>query len=164
MSNRRKPPTKLSSMNGPDNATKRSSVSKKSVKPAAEKTKPRINSLSRSQSQTVKLIAPVMKPAQDLTLEQLLEMEPPSVQEELSQEEREKVAVERVEEAKEALGRLENEIISSLFPPTGLPQSMEEIASRLGMTLKEVREVADNALRGLRGTKSSRPRLSTVWN
>jgi DNA-directed RNA polymerase sigma subunit (sigma70/sigma32) len=151
-------------MNGPDNATKRSSVSKKSVKPAAEKTKPRINSLSRSQSQTVKLIAPVMKPAQDLTLEQLLEMEPPSVQEELSQEEREKVAVERVEEAKEALGRLENEIISSLFPPTGLPQSMEEIASRLGMTLKEVREVADNALRGLRGTKSSRPRLSTVWN
>jgi DNA-directed RNA polymerase sigma subunit (sigma70/sigma32) len=164
MSNRRKPPTKLSSMNGPDNATKRSSVSKKSVTPAAEKTKPRINSLSRSQSQTVKLIAPVMKPAQDLTLEQLLEMEPPSVQEELSQEEREKVAVERVEEAKEALGRLENEIISSLFPPTGLPQSMEEIASRLGMTLKEVREVADNALRGLRGTKSSRPRLSTVWN
>jgi hypothetical protein len=151
-------------MNGPDNATKRSSVSKKSVTPAAEKTKPRINSLSRSQSQTVKLIAPVMKPAQDLTLEQLLEMEPPSVQEELSQEEREKVAVERVEEAKEALGRLENEIISSLFPPTGLPQSMEEIASRLGMTLKEVREVADNALRGLRGTKSSRPRLSTVWN
>jgi hypothetical protein len=81
-------------MNGPDNATKRSSVSKKSVKSAAEKTKPRINSLSRSQSQTVKLIAPVMKPAQDLTLEQLLEMEPPSVQDELSQEEREKVAVD----------------------------------------------------------------------
>jgi DNA-directed RNA polymerase sigma subunit (sigma70/sigma32) len=105
-----------------------------------------------------------MKPAQDLTLEQLLEMEPPCVQEELSQEELEKVAVERVEEAKEALGRLENEIISSLFPATGLPQSMEEIANRLGMTLKEVKEVADNALRGLRGTKSSRPRLSTVWN
>jgi hypothetical protein len=110
------------------------------------------------------LIAPVIKPAQDLTLEQLLEIEPPYVQEELSQEAREKVAVERVEEAKEALGRLENEIICSLFPSTGLPQSMEEIASRLGMTLKEVQEIADNALRGLRGTRSSRPRLSTVWN
>jgi DNA-directed RNA polymerase sigma subunit (sigma70/sigma32) len=164
MSKRRKPPTKLSSMSGPDNATQRSSVSEKAAKPTAEKDKPRIKAQSKSQNQTVKLIAPVMKPGQDLTLEQLLEMEPSYAQEELSQEEREKVAVERVEEAKEALGRLENEIISSLFPPTGLPQSMEEIASRLGMTLKEVREVADNALRGLRGTKSSRPRLSTVWN
>jgi len=81
-----------------------------------------------------------------------------------SSEEKEQAAAERVEEAKEALGKLECEVVSALFPKTGIPQSLEEVAERLGMTVKEVRDVADNALRGLRGTKSSRPRPSTVWN
>jgi DNA-directed RNA polymerase sigma subunit (sigma70/sigma32) len=112
----------------------------------------------------LKLAAPASKLVGDLTLEQLLDLPPNLAHEEMSQQDREKVAVERVEEAKEALGRLEHEVISSLFPAKGLPQSEQEIATRLGMTLKEVREIADNALRGLRGTKSSKPRLSTVWN
>jgi hypothetical protein len=73
-------------------------------------------------------------------------------------------AANRVEKAKECLGRLETEIVEALFPAQGSPEPLEDIANRLGMTQKEVREVADNALRGLRGTKSSRARLSTVWN
>lgn len=72
--------------------------------------------------------------------------------------------VGKVEEAKQSLGRLECEIISALFPPSGAPQSFEEIASHLGMTVKEVQEIADDALRGLRGPARSRARVSTVWN
>jgi DNA-directed RNA polymerase sigma subunit (sigma70/sigma32) len=164
MSIRRKSPAKIDPPEGPEDVTGRGSVSKKSSKSTTARRSPRSKSVKTKSSQTVKLIAPVMAAPLDLTLEQLLDMAPPHVEEDMTKEEREQVAVERVEEAKEALGRLENEIISSLFPHNGLPESMETIASRLGMTLKEVREVADNALRGLRGTKSSKPRLSTVWN
>ena len=73
-------------------------------------------------------------------------------------------AAARVDEAKERLGSLESEVIAALFPDSGFPESFESIASRLGMTPKEVREVADNALRGLRGVKCSPPRISSAWN
>lgn len=73
-------------------------------------------------------------------------------------------AAHRVENAMRALGKLENEVISALFPPTGSPKSFDEIASELGMTAKEVKEIADNALRGLRGPRRSTNRISTVWN
>ena len=76
----------------------------------------------------------------------------------------EAIAAQKVEEAKQALGDLESEVISALFPATGLPQSFEEVATRLGMAVTEVKDIADNALRGLRGPKQQAPRISTVWN
>jgi DNA-directed RNA polymerase sigma subunit (sigma70/sigma32) len=115
------------------------------------------------ETRTLKLQAAAPKPMTDLTLEQLLEIKPRCVEEEAVIEKKEETC-ERVDEAKEGLGKLECEIISALFPQSGSPEPLEKIAERLGMTVKEVREVADNALRGLRGTKSSRHRLSTVWN
>lgn len=76
----------------------------------------------------------------------------------------EAVAAQKVEEAKQSLGNLECEVISALFPAKGAPQSFEEVATRLGMTIPEVKEIADNALRGLRGPKQQSNRMSTVWN
>lgn len=71
---------------------------------------------------------------------------------------------QRVEAAKEQLGQLECEVISALFPLAGSPQSYETIATRLGMTVGEVRDIADNALRGLRGPRGQRNRTSSVLN
>ena len=71
---------------------------------------------------------------------------------------------EKVEQAKRSLGDLECEVISALFPASGEPESMESIAIRLGMSIQEVRGVADSALRGLRGSKHPLPRPSSVWN
>jgi hypothetical protein len=99
----------------------------------------------------------------DMTLEELLELKPEALREE-SAAEKEQATIQRIEEAKEGLRELECEVVSALFPSSGLPEAVEDIAKRLGMTVKEVRDVADDALRGLRGTKSSRPRISTVWN
>jgi hypothetical protein len=55
-------------------------------------------------------------------------------------------------------------VISALFPTHGSPESIESIAIRLGMSPQEVRDLADSALRGLRGSKTSSPRPSSVWN
>jgi hypothetical protein len=76
----------------------------------------------------------------------------------------EEATCRKVEQAKKELGKLECEVISALFPSNGLPESFESIALRLGMTVKEVRDLADNALRDLRGTKGISPRSSSVWN
>ena len=76
----------------------------------------------------------------------------------------EQVTCNKIEEAKEQLGSLESEIISSLFPQTGTPESFESLATPLGMSIKEVRDVADNALRDLRGTRGLPSRPSSVWN
>lgn len=117
----------------------------------------------RNGTRTLKLQASAPRIVGDLSLEEILRIEPLCLREENALK-KEEATAERIEEAKESLGRLESEIVSALFPRTGLPDSVEQIAARFGMTVKEVRDVADNALRGLRGTKSSRPRLSTVWN
>jgi hypothetical protein len=114
-------------------------------------------------ARTLKLEATGPQLATDPTLEELLQIKPAVLQNQDARN-KEQVSTERVEEAKEALGKLECEIVSALFPSSGSPASFEEIAQRLGMTVKEVREVADDALRGLRSTKSSRSRISTVWN
>ena len=71
----------------------------------------------------------------------------------------------KVASAMESLGNLESAVIAALFPTDGSsPQSFNEVAAKLGMTVEEVKGLADNALRGLRGSKSPVPRLSTVWN
>jgi hypothetical protein len=71
----------------------------------------------------------------------------------------------RVESAIEKLGDLEAAVIAALFPTDGsAPASFEEISKKLGLTLQEVQSLADNGLRGLRGTKARAPRISTVWN
>jgi hypothetical protein len=71
----------------------------------------------------------------------------------------------KVEGAVRGLGKLESEIIAALFPPIGCaPESMESLAKRLGMSLEEIKGIADGALRGLRGTRGSGNRMSTVWN
>lgn len=71
----------------------------------------------------------------------------------------------RVEEAVQTLGKLESEVIAALFPPTGEPPAtLEEISKDLGMTVAEVQNIADEALRGLRGIRSSAQRISKAWN
>jgi DNA-directed RNA polymerase sigma subunit (sigma70/sigma32) len=71
----------------------------------------------------------------------------------------------KVASAMESLGNLESAVIAALFPSDGSsPQSFDEVAAKLGMTVEEVKGLADNALRGLRGSKSPIHRLSTVWN
>jgi hypothetical protein len=163
MSTRRKSSAKLNPPDSPQGdgvvrSTRSSrhlkSVTKKSIRPTDHQ--PPV-------SRTLKLQAQGSQLSKDPTLEELLQLQPccGTQRDELNKEQ---LASERVEEAKEALGKLECEIVSALFPSSGLPLSFEEVAQRLGMTVKEVRDVADNALRGLRGTKSSRPRTSTVWN
>ncbi len=70
----------------------------------------------------------------------------------------------KVEKAVCSLGQLESEVISALFPSDGSsPASFEVIAERLGMTPEEVKGIADNALRGLRGTRGN-SRISKAWN
>ncbi len=74
-------------------------------------------------------------------------------------------AVEKMESALKGLGKLEGEVMNALFPTDGsLPQSYELIATRFGMSVEEVKGIADNALRGLRGVKGPNGRISTVWN
>jgi DNA-directed RNA polymerase sigma subunit (sigma70/sigma32) len=71
----------------------------------------------------------------------------------------------KVESALQGLGKLESEVIGALFPTDGgLPEPFESVAHRLGMTIEEVKGIADNALRGLRGTRGPANRISTVWN
>jgi|DEB19_MinimDraft_3_1074340.scaffolds.fasta_scaffold51738_1 DNA-directed RNA polymerase sigma subunit (sigma70/sigma32) len=75
------------------------------------------------------------------------------------------VTAVKVEKAISTLGKLEAEVIEALFPSSGAtPESFEDLARRLGMTTEEVKSIADNALRGLRGTRHAGARLSTVWN
>jgi hypothetical protein len=72
--------------------------------------------------------------------------------------------VVKVEKAINSLGQLESEVVSALFPADGsAPASFEAIAQRLGMTAEEVKGIADNALRGLRGSRGQ-SRLSNAWN
>jgi hypothetical protein len=75
----------------------------------------------------------------------------------------EAAATLKVEEAKQSLGSLESAVISALFPASGMPESFDEVAARLGMSPLEVKEIADNALRGLRGPTRT-PRTSSAWN
>jgi DNA-directed RNA polymerase sigma subunit (sigma70/sigma32) len=71
----------------------------------------------------------------------------------------------RVEEAVQTLGKLECAVIAALFPPTGEPPAtLEEISRDLGMTIAEVQNIADEALRGLRGVRGSAQRISKAWN
>jgi len=71
----------------------------------------------------------------------------------------------RVEVAVQTLGKLESEVIAALFPPNGEPPAtLEEISNDLGMTVAEVQNIADEALRGLRGVRTSAQRVSKAWN
>jgi|LauGreDrversion4_2_1035121.scaffolds.fasta_scaffold09122_5 hypothetical protein len=74
-------------------------------------------------------------------------------------------APSRVEVAVQTLGQLESEVIAALFPPNGEPPAtLEEISKELGMTVGEVQNIADEALRGLRGVRSGAQRISKAWN
>jgi len=74
-------------------------------------------------------------------------------------------APSRVEVAVNTLGKLESEVIAALFPPNGEPPAtLEEISKDLGMTVGEVQNIADEALRGLRGLRSGPQRISKAWN
>ncbi len=71
----------------------------------------------------------------------------------------------KVERAIQSLGKLEAEVIAALFPSTGSePESLDKLAVRLGMTVEEVKAVADDALRDLRGARSGGARISAIWN
>ena len=74
-------------------------------------------------------------------------------------------APSKVEVAVKTLGKLESEVIAALFPPTGEPPAtLDEISRDLGMTVAEVQNIADEALRGLRGLRTGSQRISKVWN
>ena len=71
----------------------------------------------------------------------------------------------KVEVAVKTLGKLESEVIAALFPPNGEPPAtLEEISNDLGMTVAEVQNIADEALRGLRGLRTGPQRISKAWN
>lgn len=71
----------------------------------------------------------------------------------------------RVEVAVQTLGKLESEVIAALFPPNGEPPAtLDEISKDLGMTVSEVQNIADEALRGLRGLRTGPQRISKAWN
>ena len=71
----------------------------------------------------------------------------------------------RVTAAVDSLGKLESAVLAALFPPSGEPPlSMEEISEELGMSIDEVKNIADEALRGLRGGCASQQRVSKAWN
>lgn len=106
---------------------------------------------------TPEIIDPVLAGFLELNSEPLA---PPPTQENAAEE-----TTARVESAIEKLGDLEAAVIAALFPTDGsAPASFEEISKKLGLTLQEVQSLADNGLRGLRGTKARAPRISTVWN
>lgn len=106
---------------------------------------------------TPEIIDPVLAGFLELNSEQLA---PPPTQENTAEE-----TTARVESAIEKLGDLEAAVIAALFPTDGsAPASFEQISQKLGLTLQEVQSLADNGLRGLRGTKARTPRISTVWN
>ena len=74
-------------------------------------------------------------------------------------------APSKVEVAVKTLGKLVSEVIAALFPPTGEPPAtLDEISRDLGMTVAEVQNIADEALRGLRGLRTGSQRISKVWN
>ena len=74
-------------------------------------------------------------------------------------------AQSRVEVAVKTLGKLESEVIAALFPPTGEPPAtLEDISRDLGMSVAEVQNIADEALRGLRGLRTGPQRVSKAWN
>jgi Sigma-70, region 4 len=71
----------------------------------------------------------------------------------------------RVQSAVETLGKLEVEVIAALFPASGEPPAtLEEVAKSLGMSVEEVKNIADEALRGLRGLRPVSQRVSKAWN
>lgn len=72
---------------------------------------------------------------------------------------------DRVAAAVKTLGKLETAVLAALFPPAGeVPASVEEIAEDLGMSVEEVKNIADEALRGLRGGCVGQQRVSKAWN
>ena len=76
-----------------------------------------------------------------------------------------KAAAIKVEKAISTLGTIESTVISSLFPTSGdTPETFENLAKQLGMTVKEIQGIADDALRGLRGSRNRAGRISTIWN
>ena len=72
---------------------------------------------------------------------------------------------QKVTSALSGLSVLEFEVVNALFPPSGSPLSHEEIASKFGLAISEVREIEANALRNLRGGRLG-PRRggSAPWN
>ena len=78
---------------------------------------------------------------------------------------RPEAAPSKVEVAVRTLGELESAVLTALFPPAGgPPATLEEVSEDLGMSIAEVRNIADEALRGLRGGRTSAQRLSKAWN
>jgi len=74
-------------------------------------------------------------------------------------------APSRVQTAVGALGKLESEVIAALFPPSGAPPAtLQQVSEELGMSVEEVQNIADEALRGLRGARTAIPRISKAWN
>lgn len=74
------------------------------------------------------------------------------------------VTMKKMNSALSALTVLEFEVVTALFPANGCPAAHEEIASRFGLSLIEVKEIEANALRNLRGTKFGTKRSGAPWN
>jgi hypothetical protein len=140
------------------NPRRKSSVKSSTRKPPGEV----VDGFTSANARRAKSSKVVQFATPDSVLDVLLESPMPIQSADTSTQE--EATTRKVEEAKKELGKLECEVISALFPSNGLPESFESIALRLGMTVKEVRDLADNALRGLRGTKGAPSRASSIWN
>ena len=73
-------------------------------------------------------------------------------------------AIGKVNSALNGLTVLEFEVISALFPISGAPEPYQIIAQKLGLTIEEVIEIEENALRDLRGTRRGLRRIGAPWN
>jgi len=121
-------------------------------------------STTRSKRRTSLKRVAVKLVSSDPALAQFLQATTPS-QDEKSLEKDRDAAAAKLEKAIDSLGKLEAEVIAALFPTSSdNPETFESLAKRLGMTVEEVKSVADNALRGLRGSRRGALRVSTVWN
>jgi hypothetical protein len=132
---------------------------------------PTDSSPQKSRSATLQLTKPATPPSQpaseiiDPAIEKFLDMSSLPLAPAPASENALGETTARVEKAMDNLGELESAVIGALFPTDGSPPaSFDEVGRKLGLTLEEVRELADNGLRSLRSTTARPPRISTVWN
>ena len=129
------------------------------------KRKPSSRSTKKPLSKSARANSPIKLVSVDKQLEDFLNPEHDFTPGLNSQAEQPVSAQSRVEVAVQTLGKLESEVIAALFPPTGEPPAtLEEISQDLGMSVAEVQNIADEALRGLRGLRTGPQRVSKAWN
>ncbi len=143
----------------------RNRASLKTTSEAAEKKSSRSAKSRTSRRSAVKRVAAQLVCSDPALAEFLTSPQAPISKQVDAESNADAVTSQKVDTAIKTLGKLEAEVIEALFPTSGMePETFDDLATRLGMTVEEVKGVADNALRGLRGSRLGGLRISTVWN